>query len=151
MRWMANTRDSRRLVFASFMALMIAGSVNWTFVGLPFADLAQLRTAVAAVPDRATPEYPQFLLGVRSRTSRGDVIAIAVPRRWRSGYEYAYYRASYFLTGRTVMPLLDENDTAHPERLASVDYVAAWQMQIDAEGFVVVWRGHDGVLARRAR
>lgn len=140
-----------RIGFCVLVVAMALGSVNWSLLTLPFANLEALREVVARIPDRASPEYPQFLDGVRARTPAGATIAIEAPQRWHSGYEYAYYRASYFLTARTVVPLLDENDVMHRERLRDVEYLAAWQMPAGAAGFTEVWRGNGGVLARRAR
>jgi len=126
----------RRRLFSALIALMAIGSVNWTLFSLPFTNLGELRATVAQVPDRAAPAYPHFLEGVRARTPAGATIAIAVPR------PYAYYRASYFLTGRTLVPLSNAKDA---------DYVAQWPMPSGSPELNVVWRGYGGVLAKRTR
>lgn len=130
---------------------MILGSMNWDFLRLPFIDRRPIREAITLVPDRGTPEYPRFLAEVRARTAPGDTIVIMVPRRWRSGYDYAFYRATYLLSGRSVIPLLDDRDKTYPERIATADFVAAWQTRFEAPAFTTVWQGHDGHLARRNR
>ena len=118
---------------------------------LMFADRRALASALTRAPDRRAPEYPQFLEQVAQRTKRGDSIAILVPMRyWAAGYAYAYFRATYFLAGRNVIPLVDVDDTLHAERLSQADFVASWKMPAPA-GFSVVWRGNGGVLLRRAR
>jgi hypothetical protein len=138
-----------RIAFATLFALMVAGSVNWRLLQLPFIDRELLRAQVSSIPDRSTPDYPRFLAEVRARTASRDTIAVLVPRGWSSGYEYAFQRANYFLAGRTIVPLIDNRDVPHPERLSTVRYVAAWSMPFDSPRFVIIWRGHNGVLVRR--
>lgn len=87
----------------------------------------------------ATPEYDRFLLEVRQRTPPGTTIAISTPaEKFQPDYAYRYYRASYQLAGRRVIPLKDRDDRDHPERAAQADYIA-------------VWDGHRGTLRRSAR
>lgn len=102
-------------------------------------------------PDRGTPDYPVFLEEVARRTRPGQSIAIVVPMRsWHYGYSYAYYRATYFLVGRRVVPIVDPNDSLHPERLKETDFIAVWNTP-DFHGSEVLWRGHGGVLLRGTR
>ena len=102
-------------------------------------------------PDRRTPDYPAFLAEVAHRTEPGQSIAIVVPmRHWNGGYSYAYYRASYFLAGRRVVPIVDEDDHLHPERLQEADFIAVWRVP-EFAGPDVVWQGHGGTLFRGAR
>lgn len=102
-------------------------------------------------PDRRTPDYPAFLQEVARHTRRGQSIAIVAPMRyWHSGYSYAYYRATYFLVGRRVIPIVDPDDSLHPERLKETDLIAVWNMP-DIVGPEVLWRGHGGVLLRGTR
>lgn len=109
-----------------------------------------LRIEAHAVPDRKTSDYPLFLEEVARRTARGDMIAILVPMRdWSHGQSYAYYRASYFLAGRRVIPLVDPDDSRHPERLVRPEYVAVWRMSAPPGPHELVWSGHGGMLLRR--
>ena len=102
-------------------------------------------------PDRRTPEYPAFLAEVARRTKPGQSIAIVVPmRHWDAGYSYAYYRASYFLAGRRVVPLVDPDDRVHPERLREADFIAAWRVPEFAAP-ETVWQGCGGTLYRGPR
>jgi hypothetical protein len=119
------------------------------FATILLGGLVPLRWRVPN-PDRRTRDYPAFLQEVAARTRPGDSIVIVVPiRYWRTGYGYAYYRASYFLAGRRAIPILDDDDRLRRERLAQTDYVALWRMP-ELPGYSVVWRGHGGVLMRRA-
>ena len=96
------------------------------------------------------PGSREFLLEVRDRTSPGETVAIAAPfQQWDGGYEYLYSRSIYPLAGRIVLPLLDEQNRAHPENLRRANAVAAYRQELAIPGFVVVWRGADGVLVRR--
>jgi hypothetical protein len=72
-------------------------------------------------------------------------------RHWNDGYAYAYYRASYFLAGRRVIPVVDPDDSAHLERFGEADWIASWRKELPRDRFEIVWQGHDGVLARGGR
>jgi len=92
------------------------------------------------------------MLQVRALTKPGDVIAIAAPfPKWDQGYRYLYTRSLYPLTGRVVVPLLDEQDRPRPENLSRADVIAAYRCLPVVPGFAVVWRGRNGVLLRRGR
>jgi hypothetical protein len=96
------------------------------------------------------PGLRQFLLEVRARTRRGDVIAVDAPGySWDRGYEYYYGRSLYPLAGRQVLPLLDPLNHAHREELARATHVAVYGGPEEIPGFEVVWRGEHGVLLRK--
>ena len=89
--------------------------------------------------DASISGYDRFLMDVRQRTPPGASIAIDAPaEKFQPDYAYLYYRASYQLAGRRVIPLKDRDDRDHRERIAQADYVA-------------VWDGKHGTLQRRAR
>jgi hypothetical protein len=105
---------------------------------------------LAQMADGEWWQYPRFLQGVREHTRDGDTIAVVVPPlKWDDGYSYAYYRASYFLAGRIVLPLVTEDDRQHPENFRGARYVAAWHMQPRAGVGRVVWQGEGGMLLQR--
>jgi hypothetical protein len=90
------------------------------------------------------------MLGVRSLTKPEDVIAVAAPfMKWDQGYSYLYTRALYPLTGRVVLPLVDDHDRPRGDNLARANVVVAYRCEPRLPGFAVVWRGRDGVLLRR--
>ena len=92
------------------------------------------------------------MLQVRALTKPGDVIAIAAPfAKWEQGYAYLYTRALYPLTGRVVVPLLDDRDHPRYENLARANVIAAYHCEPRVPGFAIVWRGRDGMLLRRTR
>jgi hypothetical protein len=118
---------------------------------LPFIDRAASARAMATYPDRAWPDYPRFLQGVREHTQPGDTIAVIVPSMsWDGGYSYAYYRASYFLTGREVLPLVTPLDARLPQNFRVAKYVAVFGvgLRVPAD---VVWRSGRGALLRLRR
>jgi hypothetical protein len=117
---------------------------------LPFLNREFLARGLTAYPDRLAPQYPRFLQAVRERTQNGDSIVIVVPMlRWDDGYAYAYYRASYILAGREVLPLITSDDRAHQENFNAARYVAAWRWNVPPAKLQVVWRGEGGTLLRR--
>jgi hypothetical protein len=102
--------------------------------------------------DGKVPLYPLFLQEVAARTAPGQSIAIAAPmRQWNAGYAYAYYRASYFLAGRRVIPLIDPDDSLHLERLRDAELLAMWRLGPPQGPYEVIWSGHGGTLYRRTR
>jgi hypothetical protein len=108
------------------------------------------RGVLQSVPDQRTPEYPLFLEEVARRTAPGDTIAVLVPMKdWAHGQAYAFYRASYYLAGRRVIPLMDVANRWHPERLRDARFLAAWKIPPPRGPYDIVWAGHDGVLMRR--
>lgn len=137
----------RRLALLAFVAI-VAASVDFPLLHRVFFRYDQLRFDLRLTPDRGLwfPEYVRFLSAVRSRTSKGDSIAIAVPAlRWEYGYSYAYYRGSYILAGREVLPLITPADRFLGQNLTEATYVAAWQSRLRTTR-PVAWRGHGGVL-----
>jgi hypothetical protein len=143
---------SRSAVLAGIVfAAIVAGGTDLRFVKLFFRDHASLRQAFAIPPaSRRTPAYESFLAEVARRTEKGSAIAIVFPdRRWEGGYAYAYYRATYVLAGRRVIPLVDPDDSVHLERVATADYVASWK--VPAPELAQLWSGHGGALFRSAR
>jgi hypothetical protein len=117
---------------------------------LPFLNREFLARGLTAYPDRLAPQYPRFLQAVRERTQNGDSIVIVVPMlRWDDGYAYAYYRASYILAGREVLPLITSDDRAHQENYNAARYVASWRWNVPQAKLQVVWRGEGGTLLRR--
>ncbi len=139
-----------RVVYAILLAAMLVGGFEPFLLRVFFTDRAAAAAALTAGPDRAFPGYAPFVRQVGARTPEGARVAILVPmRRWSGGYEYAYYRASYLLTSREVIPLVEPDGTAHLERFRDADYVAAWGMTPRLAGFAPVWSGGGGVLLRR--
>jgi hypothetical protein len=141
------------LAAVAFVALIITG-VDWQFLLLPFIDRSPLIAEKEREADQEWwPVYPRFLDAVRAHTVRGQSIVLIVPpMSWRDGYDYAFYRASYFLAGRTVLPVVD--DDAHggrllPENFQKADWIAVWQRPFPGGKRPVVWRGEGGMLLRR--
>ena len=139
----------RVLSIVAFAAIVVAG-IDPYLLRVPFYDRAALAMAFDRYADRSWQQYAQFLRDVREQTQPGQRIAVLVPATtWDSGYSYAYYRASYFLAGREVLPLFDDADRAHPENLSRADLVAAWRARVPPTHRKLVWRGDGGVLVRR--
>ena len=102
-----------------------------------------------AHPARAADMVRQRVLeGVRAHTKKGDTITLVVPAMgWDAGYSYAYYRASYFLAGREVLPLVTPENGRIPQNLRAAKYIAAFGvgLRVPAD---VVWQGEHGALLR---
>ena len=132
-------RAQSRLAAFVFAAIVIAG------IDLGFARLL----LDGSQPD-PTPQYELFLREVARRTAPGQAIAILVPDRgWARDYAYRYYRASYVLAGRRVVPLLSPDDRVHLDRIRHADLIAAWD--VEAPDHELLWRAHGGALYRRTR
>jgi hypothetical protein len=138
----------RNVAIILFVALALL-SIDRVLVRFPFSDRAKLhRFFTEYRPDRQWyPEFPAFLEGVRAQTKTGDSVALIVPAmKWDYGYSYAYYRASYFLAGREVLPLVRLDDAALPQNFERAKYVAAWRRNVTDATRHVVWQGHGGTL-----
>src|SRR5204862_7703310 len=119
-----------RLLALCVLGARIALRIERRRLGVP-VHRAQLARAYASFADRLWPEYPRFLEGVRAHTQSGDSIAVVVPTfDWDRGYSYAYYRASYFLTGREVLPLSDSENHLQLLNFRSAKYIAAWRTEV---------------------
>ena len=140
----------RQALAAAALAAIVATRVEPALFTLPFADRTEGARAYALLPDSQWPQYPRFLEGVRAHTQPGDTIAIVVPAAApRESYPYAYYRASYFLTGREVLPLLDPRTAESlAQNLLAARYIAAFG-ESPPPAAEVVWRGEGGTLYRR--
>ena len=138
----------RRAAAATLFLAIVAAGVEPILLSYPFVDRSGVAASFGSMLDARYPGYRQFLEDVRAHTKNGDVIALIVPsRRWEFGYEFAYYRASYILAGRTVLPLVWRHDELLGANYAAAQYVAAWH--VTPSGGAVVLRTNDGVLVRR--
>jgi hypothetical protein len=117
-------------------------------IELPFVDRKPLAQYLTHASDPGWEQYLVFMDGVRIRTAKGDSIAIMVPaRHWDDGYAYAYYRASYVLTGRQVIPLVSPDDRVVMGNLRQATYLAEWRHDLPVNR-QVVWSGAGGKLVR---
>lgn len=132
--------STRQLLWGALFAAIVLGGVDARVLHL----IVHPRDAQQS-PDGGFPEYPRFLREVAARTAPGETILLIAPT-----YEYPFYRACYFLADRRVIPLLDSEERAHPERLRDATVVAVWRLPAP-EGFDTVWSGHEGLLLRRKR
>jgi hypothetical protein len=138
----------RRALTILCLAAIVVFSADARLLQMPFVNRQPFTRALATLPDRLWPEYPRFLEGVRAHTRPGDAIAVVVPSMgWDSGYSYAFYRASYFLAGREVLPLVDRQSKRIPENFRAAQYVAAFGVRLRAPG-QVVWAGEGGTLVK---
>ena len=142
--------SARRVLAACALIALVALHFDYKLVAFPFLNREAFHRAFTAVPDRGWGEYPRFLEGVRAHTKAGDRIAVIVPgMRWDEGYSYAYYRASYFLAGRDVLPLITADGKAHMENFYGAQYVVVWHRPVHPRMGRVVWEGEGGALVKR--
>lgn len=136
----------RYLALAAFVVLALL-AIDPILIRWGFFQRAKVHQLLAYAPDRGWGDYPKFLEDVRAHTQRGDSIALIVPTmKWDSGYSYAFYRASYFLTGRDVLPVVTDHDVVHPQNFARAKYVAAWRKNVRDATRHIVWTGDGGAL-----
>ena len=136
----------RRVVRVLVFAILVALCMKSRLLLMPFIDREPY--VRERNPDREWPRYPRFLAGVLAHTKPGDTIAIVAPAmRWDNGYSYAYYRASYLLAGREVLPLVDAKDERLVQNLHDARYIAAFGMLVNLP-VDIVWQGEGGVLLR---
>ena len=141
----------RRISTVLCLAAIVALCIDTRLLRLLVTDRAPIQRAMTIYPDRLWPDYPRFLAGVREHTKPGDTIAVVVPAMgWDDGYSYAYYRASYFLTGREVLPLVTPENARLRQNFQAATYVAAFGVHLRAPADVV-WQGERGALLRLSK
>ena len=141
----------RRIAASILFAALFAATLDLRNVVSFLRDVPGRRAFLESFTDRRAPEYPRFLEEVARRTKPGQSIAIVFPTGpQHGGYGYAYQRASYFLAGRRVIPLVDREGRFHAERIAEADYFAFWNVRPSPRA-MVVWQGHRGALVRGRR
>lgn len=139
----------RPWLIAAFLAI-VAASINPMPLFVPFYGRARLEPLFKRYDPPKWQEYAPFLYGVRAHTRGGETVAVLVPTpKWDPGYAYAYYRASYLLAGREVLPLMDTDGRVVPENLLRADFVAVWHAPLPLTHRTLVWSGHGGALLRR--
>ena len=137
----------RRATAAALFIGIVAVGMQPTLLSFPFISRARFAAGYATALDQRAPGYREFLEAVREHTHNGDSIAVLVPyRKWEYGYSYAYYRASYVLAGREVLPLVSEKDEMVPANFSAAQYVAAWKVAPPAGD--VIARAGGGVLVK---
>ncbi|HEX3071285.1 MAG TPA: hypothetical protein VHX14_22160 [Thermoanaerobaculia bacterium] len=139
-----------RLAAAVTFTLILFGGFQPFYLRIFAIDRAGEGAVFAELPFQKMPGLKSFLEGVDAHTRPGTRIAIWVPfRQWEGGYGYAYYRASYLLPGKQVVPLLAlHEDRVAFSNLAQADYLASFGERIDAPGFGSCWQDEHGMLLK---
>ena len=141
---------ARRTAAILIVLAIFALRIDRQLLRLPFLDRRPIGEALALRADRQSAQYPRFLEGVRQHTQPGDTIAIVGPTvDWDGGYAYSYYRASYFLAGREVLPIVTSDQHLQPANFRRAKFVAAWGREVPLAHREVIWQGEGGVLTRR--
>lgn len=133
--------STRQVLWSVLFAAIVIGGIDMRVVRLLLRSDTTLDD-----PERDTRDYAVFLHEVAAHTQPGETILLVAP--W---YEYPFYRASYLLPDRRVIPLLERDERPRPERLRDASTVAVWRMPKPEGSFVTVWSGAEGMLLRRRR
>ena len=138
----------RRALAVVALAALIASRIELPWLAWPFMEGGAKLSESALDPDRRWPQYPRFLEGVREHTAPGDRIAIApLVGAPAESYPFTYYRASYFLPDRVVIPVFDpRSGKPIPGNLQTVKFIAVFGESGEVS---VAWRGSGGTLYRR--
>ena len=139
----------RRVLMTIALVAIVVTGIDPHLLSIPFYDRAAL-APLFGQRYASWRDYSPFLDGVRAHTHAGESVAVLVPAvHWERGYSYAYYRASYVLAGRVVLPLIDDADRFHPENLRRAELVAIWRAPVPPTHRKLVWQGNGGLLVRR--
>lgn len=140
----------RRALAAVCFAVIIISALEPRLLRILFIDRAVIRAAFERSPDEDWyPDYPAFLNAVREHTKRGDSVALIVPpAKWDDGYAHAYYRASYLLAGREVLPVVTPKDQVVMRNFDRAQFAAFWHVR-PPKSARVVWQGNGGTLVTR--
>jgi hypothetical protein len=139
------------LVAATAFLLILIGGFEPFYLRIFRMNRAGMGIAFAEMPFRKMTGLQSFLEGVDAHTPPRARIALWLPfRQWEGGYGYAYYRASYLLPGKQLVPLLAHDDRLELTNLAQADYLASFGEVMMAPGFDSVWHDELGVLLKVA-
>jgi hypothetical protein len=139
----------RELLAGTIFVLLVAGSFQPFYLKVLVLDRDALAEKIDFLRFGMLPEIRPFLESVERRTAEGESVALVTPADgWMLGYRYAFYRASYVLAGRTVLPVMTPAGSSIPQNLKNADVVAAWQVELNPALFEILWRGDGGTLAR---
>ncbi len=140
----------RAVVGAIAFGAIVAGTFEPFYLQQIFQVRAGLAAHLTALRFGKAPELKPLFVETLERTEPGDRIALITPvHRWHEGYAYAYYRASYELEGREVVPLVTWWDEQVPENIRFADYVLTWNRDVRLSEFECVWTSEAGNLYRR--
>jgi hypothetical protein len=140
----------RRILALVCLLAIVALRLEPRLMQLPFIDRQPIVELLGNYADGEWQQYPRFLQHVRACTRAGDSIAIVAPAmKWDDGYSYAYYRGSYFLAGREVLPLVTADDRVHPENFQRARYIATWRANVPAGRYKVLCQAEGGALLQR--
>jgi hypothetical protein len=138
----------RRAFAIVALAAVVVTRVEPAYLGMLVDPESRAKSFVPIIEAR-WPQYASFMAEVRARTAPGDTIAIVTPASEpREAYPLAYYRASYYLAGREVLPVVDpQSGVAIEGNRAAARYIAAFG---DSPGAgELVWKGEGGALYRQ--
>jgi hypothetical protein len=129
----------------------------FTYVGLQpfygrflFVDRSPWAQMLEAFPDRRNPAYLELVKRAADEIPSGDSVAVLFSTlEWHRGYSYAYFRAQYFLPGRTVVPL-GWPAGPQPHRIAEAEWAIVFGTDPPDGEWRVVVSGPGGELLRRA-
>lgn len=122
----------------AFISIAVVAAASLFFRPLPAHRL-----------DEGWGDYPEFLAAIRDTTHNGDTIALLVPvRRGSNDYSYAYFRASYLLAGREILPVIDDNGRIIANNIRDARFVATWHGHLGSDR-PLLWRAHGGELHGR--
>lgn len=137
----------RRILAGGTLAALVVLQFDTRLLSFALTDREQSRQVYSQLGDRWGPDFRQFLEGVRAHTDSGDGITLVIPTDLvKSGYSYAYRRASYFLAGRQVFPSNYRADDLIDDNLLRAEYVAVWRSALPPGK--VIWKGNGGVLLK---
>ncbi len=144
----------RRVLALLALLTIVALRIEPQLLQMPFVSRRTLSAILYRWPETQMPgdwlRFPRFLQEVGARTKEGDRIAVIIPKmNWDDGYSYAYYRASYFLAGREVLPLITADGKSHMENFYGAQYVVVWHRPVHPRMGRVVWEGEGGALVKR--
>lgn len=137
----------RLLAIVAFFGILVGGIQSYYLRLLVSPDRERMRRMHAELPYRKLPGYRAFLLEAREIIPEGVAVGLlaAIPGE---GSYYAYYRASYLLAGREVIPLF-LGDQPLPGDLPRAQYLITWRERQTNPQFELIHRAGDGALWRR--
>lgn len=132
----------RRLLLGVALAAVAIGAFQPFYLRVWKQDWPALEAYLTELPYRKLPGLRRLCLEADRRTPPGSrVLFLMPPQTTKDAYDYGFGRTQYLLAAKDVVPRFDRSGRG-------VEYILCWRCT-PPSGFVTVWEGGEGSLARR--
>ena len=144
-------RSSRAWALGALIGVIVLGFQPFFLKALKLDREVMVRQ-YDALPYRRLPGMQRVDEKAPRLIPRDEPVAFWTPYgKWWDGYSFSYMRASYLLAEYRLVPLVGQDDRAHPEVLGQLDWLVAIGGTPEVDGFETVMSLEGGALLRKVR